>query len=92
MGFPGLSTLPGWIEGAAETLQTLTIELPDLHRLPETMSRLKSLSIFAGSKQLILPSGIQHLNTLEDLLIVGCPEFCRKYKQEEEEEEEEEEE
>ncbi|PNX90825.1 NBS-LRR disease resistance protein, partial [Trifolium pratense] len=75
--FANLNNLQGfrWIEGAAETLETLTIELPDLHTLSETMSRLKRLAIFASPKQLILSSGIQHLNTLEDLFILGCPEF-----------------
>jgi hypothetical protein len=81
---PGLLTLPGWIEGAAETLENLLIKgLPNLQTLPEcltTMTHLKRLTIGDCPQLLSLPSGIHHLTALEDLYIVGCPELCRKCK------------
>jgi Leucine-rich repeat (LRR) protein len=79
---PGLLTLPGWIEGAAETLENLVINgLPNLQTLPEcltTMTHLKTLSIVDCPQLLSLPSGIHHLTALEELRIGGCPELCRK--------------
>jgi hypothetical protein len=79
---PGLLTLPGWIEGAAETLEQLLIyKLPNLQTLPEcltTMTHLKRLFIRNCPQLLSLPSGIHHLTALDDLYIKGCPELCRK--------------
>jgi Leucine-rich repeat (LRR) protein len=79
---PGLLTLPGWIEGAAETLETLTIsELPNFHMLPECltiMTHLKKLVIVGCPQLLSLPSGIHHITALEELHIIGCPKLCRK--------------
>jgi Leucine-rich repeat (LRR) protein len=81
---PGLLTLPEWIEGAAETLETLLIyDLPNLQTLPEcltTMNHLKRLDIICCPQLLSLPSDIHHLTALEDLYIKGCPELCRKCK------------
>jgi hypothetical protein len=81
---PGLWTLPGCIEGAAENLETLLIcDLPNFHTLPEfltTMTRLKKLVISDCPQLLSLPSGIHHLTALEELFIKGCPELCRKCK------------
>ncbi|KAK2362525.1 putative disease resistance protein RGA3 [Trifolium repens] len=81
---PGLLTLPGWIEGAAETLEQLLIyKLPNLQTLPEcltTMTHLKRLFIRNCPQLLSLPSGIHHLTALDDLYIKGCPELCRKCK------------
>jgi hypothetical protein len=73
--------LPGWIEGAAETLHTLIIyNLPNLHTLPEcltTMTHLKRLIIADCPQLLSLPSGIHHLPALEQLVIKKCPKFLR---------------
>jgi hypothetical protein len=75
--FPGLMTLPEWIEGATETLQTLIIyNLPNLLTLPmcvTTMTRLRKLHIFGCPKLLSLPSDIHHLTTLEYLVIMNVP-------------------
>ncbi|KAK2416981.1 putative disease resistance protein RGA3 [Trifolium repens] len=80
----GLLTLPGWIEGAAETLESLVLyKLPNLQTLPEcltTMTHLKKLLIRNCPQLLSLPSGIHHLTALEQLVIKGCPELCRKCK------------
>ncbi|KAK2362522.1 putative disease resistance protein RGA3 [Trifolium repens] len=75
--FPRLMTLPEWIEGATETLQTLIIyNLPNLLTLPKcvtTMTRLRKLHIFGCPKLLSLPSDIHHLTTLEYLVIMNVP-------------------
>ncbi|MCI46429.1 NBS-LRR disease resistance protein, partial [Trifolium medium] len=42
------------------------------------MSRLKMLHIADCSALYDLPSGMQHLTSLEDLTIDGCPTLCRK--------------
>jgi hypothetical protein len=79
-----LLTLPKWIEGAAETLETFAIsELPNLQTLAEcltTMNHLKRLDIICCPQLLSLPSDIHHHPTFEDLRIIGCPELCRKCK------------
>jgi hypothetical protein len=79
-----LSNLPAWIEEAVETLQTLIlINLDLLRKLPECltiMSRLKKLHLAGCSALYDLPSGMQHLTSLEDLTIDGCPKLCRKCK------------
>jgi hypothetical protein len=79
---PGLWTLPGCIEGAAENLETILIcDLPNFDTLPEfltTMTRLKRLGISGCPQLLSLPIGIHHLTALEILRIEGCPELCRK--------------
>ncbi|XP_045793318.1 disease resistance protein RGA2-like [Trifolium pratense] len=82
--FPRLLTLPGWIEGAAETLETLTIyKFPNLKTLPmclTTLTRLKKLYIYDCPQISSLPCDIHHLTSLEDLVIEDCPELCRKCK------------
>ncbi|XP_004493471.1 disease resistance protein RGA2 [Cicer arietinum] len=80
--FPGLLTLPRWIVGAANTLETLVIrKLTNLEMLPEyltAMTHLKMLDIRHCPQLLTLPNDIQRLTALEDLRIHGCPELCRK--------------
>ncbi|KAL3015499.1 hypothetical protein AAZX31_06G159700 [Glycine max] len=75
-------TLPQWIQGAADTLQTLLIlHFPSLEFLPEwlaTMTRLKILHIFNCPQLLYLPSDMLGLTALERLIIDACPELCRK--------------
>ncbi|MCI15954.1 disease resistance protein, partial [Trifolium medium] len=82
--FPRLLTLPKWIEGTTETLQTMIIyNLPNLDTLPEcltSMTYLRKLHIFGCPQLLSLPSDIHHLTTLEYLVINECPELCRKCK------------
>ena len=82
--FPGLLTLPGWIEGAAETLETLLIyELPNLKTLSQfltTLTHLKRLHIVGCPQLISLPSDMHRLTALEDLVIEDCPELCRKFK------------
>ncbi|GAU30049.1 hypothetical protein TSUD_332180 [Trifolium subterraneum] len=79
---PWLWTLPEWIEGVAETLQTLIlINLYELSKLPECltrMTRLKMLHIAGCPRLDYLPSGMQHLTALDDLTINGCPDLCRQ--------------
>jgi hypothetical protein len=76
--------LPEWIEGAAQTIETLLIyELPNLLMLPEcltTMTRLKRLDIIGCPQLLNLPRDIHHLTALKELRIAGCPELCKKCK------------
>ncbi|KAK7336554.1 hypothetical protein VNO77_17098 [Canavalia gladiata] len=80
--FPRQLALPQWIQGAADTLQTLFIlNFPSLKMLPEwltTMTHLKMLHIVNCPQLLYLPSNMQRLTALEDLIIDGCPELCRK--------------
>ena len=79
---PRQETLPQWIQGAADTLQTLIILNCDrLKMLPEwvtTMAHLKVLHIVNCPQLLNLPSDMHRLTALEDLSIDGCPELCRK--------------
>lgn len=76
--------MPGWIEGAAETLETLLIyELPNLKTLSQrltTLTHLKRLHIVGCPQLISLPSDMYHLTALEDLVIEDCPELCRKFK------------
>ncbi|KAJ1408976.1 P-loop containing nucleoside triphosphate hydrolase [Sesbania bispinosa] len=80
--FPRLETLPEWIEGAAETLQTLIIiNFPELWMLPESLTRmthLKMLHISNCPQLYYLPSGMKRLTTLGTLTIDGCPVLGRK--------------
>ncbi|XP_058738224.1 putative disease resistance protein RGA3 [Vicia villosa] len=82
----GLLTIPSWIEGVVETLETLYIfDLPDLTTLPEcltTMTRLKRLWISRCPQLLSLPSDFHHLTSLENLFIYGCPKLFQKYQPE----------
>ncbi|RDX69874.1 putative disease resistance protein RGA3, partial [Mucuna pruriens] len=75
--FPRLTRLPGWIEGAADTLQTMMIyNLPKLWTLPECLPRmthLKRLHV-AECPSLLFPQNHMHrLTTLEDLSVDGSP-------------------
>ncbi|MCH90284.1 putative disease resistance protein RGA3-like, partial [Trifolium medium] len=78
--FPGLQ----WIEGAAETLQTLIIiNIPMLWKFPDCltkMTRRKMLHVADCPLLDCLPSGIQCLTALDTLTIDGCPKLCRKCK------------
>jgi len=69
--------LPEWIEGAADTLQTLIINnLPILQLLPEflpRMTHLKRLHISECPALRFPPSHMHRLTTIEDLSIEGCP-------------------
>ncbi|CAL5193432.1 unnamed protein product [Lathyrus oleraceus] len=73
----GFLTIPSWIEGVVETLETLEIlVLPDLKTLPEcltTMTRLKKLWIWYCPQLLSLPSDFHRLTSLEELNIYECP-------------------
>jgi len=79
---PRQQTLPQWIQGAADTLQTLLISnMHSLEMLPEwltAMTRLKILHIVNCPQLLYLPSDMHRLGALEDLSIDGCAELCRK--------------
>ena len=72
----GQETLPQWIQGAADTLQTLLIiNSHSLKMLPEwltTMTHLKMLHIVNCPQLLNLLSDKHRLSTLEDLSIDGC--------------------
>ncbi|CAJ2671460.1 unnamed protein product [Trifolium pratense] len=79
---PWLWTLPEWIEGVVETLQTLIlINLYELRMLPQCltrMTRLKMLHIADCPLLNYLPSGMQQLTALEALTIDGCPKLCQQ--------------
>ncbi|MCH89854.1 disease resistance protein, partial [Trifolium medium] len=81
-GFTMLVTLPGWIECAMDTLETLEISIfSDLKMLPvflTTMTCLKRLYINYCPQLSSLTSDMHRLTALEDLRIKGCPELCRK--------------
>ena len=73
---PRQQTLPQWILGAADTLQTLLIiNSHSLKMVPEwltTMTHLKMLHIVNCPQLLNLLSDKHRLSTLEDLSIDGC--------------------
>ncbi|KAK8473441.1 hypothetical protein PHAVU_001G133101 [Phaseolus vulgaris] len=73
--FPWLIRLPTWIEGAADTLQTLIIHnLPILDVLPQfipRMTRLKRLHISECPSLRFLPTHMHRLTTIEDLSLDG---------------------
>ncbi|RZB47840.1 hypothetical protein D0Y65_051417 [Glycine soja] len=72
----GQETVPQWIQGAADTMQTLLIlNCDSLKMLPEwltTMTHLKMLHIVNCPQLLNLSSDKHRLSTLEDLSIDGC--------------------
>ncbi|KAI5435282.1 hypothetical protein KIW84_021918, partial [Lathyrus oleraceus] len=80
--FTGFLTIPSWIEGVVDTLETLQISgLPDLMTLPEcltTMTRLKRLWISGCPKLASLPRDFHHLTTLKHLYLYDCPELYLK--------------
>jgi hypothetical protein len=84
-GVPELFTLPKWIEGAIDTLETLiVVNCPNLNMLSyflTSMSHLKRLYINDCPllKFILLPSCKDSLTALEDLRIDGCPDLCRQY-------------
>ncbi|MCH92163.1 hypothetical protein A2U01_0013098 [Trifolium medium] len=86
-GFLELFTLPKWIEGAIDTLETLiVVNCPNLNMLSYfliSMSHLKRLYIHDCPllKMILLPSYNDHFTALEDLRIDGCPDLCRHYQQ-----------
>jgi len=79
---PKLHTMPQWIQGSVDTLRTLLIfNCHSLRMFPEwltTMTRLKMLHIVNCPKLLCLPGEMHGLTALDDLIIEGCPELCRK--------------
>ncbi|QCD97432.1 disease resistance protein RPM1 [Vigna unguiculata] len=82
--FPWLTRLPTWIEGAADTLQTLIIyNLSILCLLPEClpeMTHLKRLHI-SECPSLLFPSTHMHrLTTIEDLSIEGFLAYTSEYR------------
>ncbi|XP_012569277.1 putative disease resistance protein RGA4 [Cicer arietinum] len=80
--FPGLLTLPRWIVGIADTLETLVItKFPNLKMLPKcftALTHLKRLDIRHCPQLSTLPNDIQRLTALEDLRIYRCRELCQK--------------
>jgi len=85
-GFPEITTLPRWIEGATNTLETLVIvNCPNLRMLPAciiTMPHLKRLYISECPllKVIFYTSNIHPFTALEDLRIDdGCTELCQNY-------------
>ncbi|GAU17972.1 hypothetical protein TSUD_330970 [Trifolium subterraneum] len=82
IGFSKLVTLPGWIECAMDTLETLVISnLPNLDMLPvflTTMTRLKRLYITNCFQLLSFTSDMRRLTALENLRIKGCPVLCSR--------------
>ncbi|XP_020212530.1 disease resistance protein RGA2 [Cajanus cajan] len=79
---PQLVALPQWLQGTANSLQSLVISsCYNLKMLPEWLSsltNLKTLAILGCPEFLSLPDNICHLTALESLMIEGCPELSRK--------------
>ncbi|XP_017412856.1 disease resistance protein RGA2-like [Vigna angularis] len=81
---PQLVTLPRWIQGSANSLQSLLIlgcinlkELPDW--LP-TLIYLKSLGICECPNLVSLPDNMHQLTNLERLEMTACPELWKRFK------------
>jgi hypothetical protein len=82
LNFPRVLTLPGWIAGASNTLETLLIKnFPNLMSLPEcltTMTCLKRLYIVSCHQLWSFPNDMRLLTALEYLRIVDCPRLSQK--------------
>ncbi|XP_031396907.1 disease resistance protein RGA2-like [Punica granatum] len=82
IGLPKMLTFPKWVQGAANTLQSVLIkncqqlgELPEwLHRL----SRLEALRLVGCDGISTLPDGVQDLTALKFLWIIDCSELGGK--------------
>jgi len=75
---PQLVSVPKWLQGCADTLQTLGIDgCENLDELPEWLSTINTLGILNCPKVLSLPDDVHCLPNLEFLCIDGCPELCR---------------
>ncbi|BAT96333.1 hypothetical protein VIGAN_08325200 [Vigna angularis var. angularis] len=81
---PQLVTLPQWIQGSANSLQSLFIDgCINLKELPDwlpTLIYLKILSISRCPNLLSLPDNMHQLTNLEYLRISGCPELWKRFK------------
>ncbi|XP_027364311.1 putative disease resistance protein RGA1 [Abrus precatorius] len=79
---PQLVTLPHWLRGSSNTLQSLlTVKCVNLEELPGWFSTLicvKTLTIGDCPKLISLPDNMHHLTNLEYLLIDDCPELCER--------------
>ncbi|XP_027367419.1 disease resistance protein RGA2-like [Abrus precatorius] len=80
---PQLVTLPQWLRGSSNTLQSLgTMECVNLEELPEWFSTfvcLKTLLIESCPKLISLSDNMHHLTKLEYLEISDCPELYKRY-------------
>ncbi|XP_039688450.1 putative disease resistance protein RGA3 [Medicago truncatula] len=80
---PQLVSFPEWLKGCADTLNTLVIDgCENLDELPEWLSTMICFNRFVVincPKLLSLPDCFSNL---ESLLIVDCPELCRRYQPE----------
>ncbi|XP_027367519.1 disease resistance protein RGA2-like [Abrus precatorius] len=79
---PQLVTLPHWLRGSSNTLQSLvTIKCVNLEELPEwfsTLICLKTLSFSDCPKLISLSDNMHHLIKLEYLEIEYCPELYKR--------------
>ncbi|XP_014511382.1 putative disease resistance protein RGA3 [Vigna radiata var. radiata] len=81
---PQLVTLPQWIQGSANFLQSLfiigCINLKELPGWLPTLVYLKLLSICNCPNLLSLPDNIHQLTNLENIEMSGCPELWKRFK------------
>ncbi|WVY96966.1 hypothetical protein V8G54_029117 [Vigna mungo] len=81
---PQLVTLPKWIQGSANFLQSLFIDgCINLKELPDWLTTLIYLNFFSIGKcpnLLSLPDNMHQLTNLERLEISGCPELWKRFK------------
>nr|XP_019710397.1 putative disease resistance protein RGA1 [Elaeis guineensis] len=78
---PRLSSLRQGMEGLTALHSLQIINLPKLSSLPQGLKALKSLCIFGCPKLISLPKGLQqHLPSLSELEIRGCPKLERRCK------------
>jgi Leucine-rich repeat (LRR) protein len=83
---PQIVTFPQWLQGCANTLNTLVIhDCENLEELPKwfsTFISLKNLDIEKCPKLISLPEDVHHLQNLERLQILSCPGLYRRYQPE----------
>ncbi|WVY96581.1 hypothetical protein V8G54_028732 [Vigna mungo] len=85
-GLPSLVTLPRWLQGSANSLQSLIIEqCMNLAELPDwlsTLNCLQRLEVTYCPKVLSLPDNMHHLTNLKEIVVTGSSELWKRYRPE----------
>ncbi|XP_014511391.2 disease resistance protein RGA2-like [Vigna radiata var. radiata] len=83
-GLPSLATLPRWLQGSANSLQSLVIEeCMNLEELPDwlpTLNCLQQLVVRYCPNLLSLPDNIHHVTNLKVINVTGSSELWKRYR------------
>ncbi|KOM34220.1 hypothetical protein LR48_Vigan02g037000 [Vigna angularis] len=81
-----LVTLPRWLQGSANSLQSLVIQhCINIYELPDwlpTLNCLKQLEVLYCPKVLSLPDNIHHVTNLKVIDVTGSSELWKRYRPE----------